>query len=405
VIRLVVCSLRMAVLAVALAGALSGAANAQTSPSPEPRAQLRAALQADLDAYLQQRSAAEHLSSLSLAVSFGKDVPVMSVTSGTARYQAGAPVTPEGLYQIGSITKAFTAVAVLQLEAQGRVSIDAPLGTYLPQYPAYAKLTLRQLLNMTGGIETYDNLPAWYTEYVKNPMAYHAPDSLIRSVYPTKKFPPGTKYYYSNTGYLLAQEVVVARSASHSFEKELARIIASAGLKDTFYSSHLYAPAIARRVVAGYYENDDPGFAGYLGRDVSKDSVSWAQGAGSIVSTPADITTWARALYAGTALLRPQQRRELMSLISTKTARPLKEPTAADPAGFGLGVAKRFDAHLGTFWFYQGETLGFRAAHLYFPKRDLVVAIFANSRPTEANSKLPELFATIDKSLRAAEAK
>jgi D-alanyl-D-alanine carboxypeptidase len=83
----------------------------------------------------------------------------------------------------------------------------------------------------------------------------------------------------------------------------------------------------------------------------------------------------------------------------------MTEPTANDPAGFGLGVAMRFDPHLGAFWFYQGETLGFRAAHLYFPQRDLVVAIFANSRPTEAKSKLPSLFATIDKSIRAAFAK
>jgi D-alanyl-D-alanine carboxypeptidase len=388
------------VLVFAFACGVAGTANAQQSPASPAR--LRAALQADLDAYLQKRSAAEHLSSLSLTVSLGRSVPAIRLTSGTSRYHAGTRVTPARLYQIGSITKAFTAVAVLQLEAQGRVSIDAPIGTYLPQYPAYAKLTLRQLLSMTGGIETYDNVPAFYKNYVKNPLAHLTPDSLIRLVYPKKKFVPGTHYYYSNTGYLLAQEVVVARSASHSFEKEMARIIASVGLKSTFYTSHLYAPGIARRVVAGYYENDDPGFAVYLGRDMSNDSLSWAQGAGSIVSTPSDITTWARALYQGTALLPPQQRRELMTLVSTKTARPLTLPAAADPAGFGLGVAMRFDAHLGTFWFYQGETLAFRAAHIYFPQRDLVVTIFANSRPVEAESKLQELFGAIDKSIRAA---
>ena len=146
---------------------------------------------------------------------------------------------------------------------------------------------------------------------------------------------------------------------------------------------------------------DGSGFATFRGRDMSADSVSWAQGAGSIVSTPADLAVWARALYQGTSLLPPRQKRELLSLISIKTARPLAQPTASDPAGFGLGVAQRFDEHLGRFWFYQGETLGFRAAHLYFPKSGLVVCIFANSRPTEAKSQLPALFATIDKTLRA----
>jgi D-alanyl-D-alanine carboxypeptidase len=261
---------------------------------------------------------------------------------------------------------------------------------------------LRQLLNMTGGLPTYDDSPLWYSNYRKDPKAYHTADSLIRLVYPKKQSIPGARYAYSNTGYLLAQEIVTARSTSHSFATEIARIIRSAGLNNTYYSSHLYPPPIAHRVVAGYYENDDPGFARLRGSDLSADSVSWAQGAGAIVSTPADLTKWARALYAGSTLLPPAQHRELMSLISIKTARPLREPTASDPAGFGLGVAKRFDPHLGAFWFYQGETLGFRAAHLYFPQRDLVVAIFANSRPTEKESHLPALFATIDKSLRAA---
>ena len=288
-------------------------------------------------------------------------------------------MTPTDLYQIGSNTKAFTAVAVLQLEAQHRLSIDAPIGTYLPQYPAYRSLTLRQLLSMTAGLESYDNLTSWERSFVANPRANVSADSSIRLVYPGRKFPAGTKYYYSNTGYLLAQEIIQARSKSKSFDKEIARIATSAGLMHTFYTSHLYPPRIAKRVVAGYYENDDAGFGKFLGRDTSGFSLSWAQGAGSIVSTPADLVAWARALYRATSLLPNEQRRELSSLISTKTAKPLAAPTATDPAGFGLGVAQRFDPKFGTFWFYQGETLGFRAAHSYFPKTGLVVCVFANS--------------------------
>ena len=382
-------------LSIILALFAAGSARALAAP-----ADLKAALQQDLDAYLRDRSAAEHLTSLSLTVSLGKGKSAINVTSGTSRRGGSFPVTAASLYQIGSNTKAFTAVAVLELEAEGRVSIDAPIGSYLPQYPAYARLTLRRLLNMTSGLETYDNLPRWYSNYVKNPLAKDSADSLIRLVYPAAKFAPGAHYYYSNTGYLLAQEVVAQRSSTHSFEKEIARIIERVGLKNTYYSSHLYTPAIAKRVVAGYYENDDPGFKVFLGRDMSHDSVSWAQGAGAMISTPADLATWARALYQSTTLLPPAQKRELQSLVSTKTARPITEPEKDDPAGFGLGVAQRFDPNLGAFWFYQGETLGYRAAHLYFPKTDLVVSIFANSRPTEENSKLPALFATIAKTIR-----
>ncbi len=380
---------------------LASSGVAQSAPAPEATARLAAALQRDVNAYLKDRAAEEHLSSLSVSVSLGKHQPTIDVTAGTTKFAGGRPVRPTDLYQIGSNTKAFTAVAVLQLEAQGRLSIDAPIGRYLPQYPAYAKLTLRRLLSMTGGLESYDNLPAWENAYAKDPHARVSADSEIRLVYPKLKYPPGTKYYYSNTGYLLAQEVVASQSPSRSFDAEMTRIIASAGLEHTFYTSHLYPPAIAGQVVAGYYENNEAGLAKFIGSDMSGYSLSWAQGAGSIVSTPGDLIVWARALYQGTTLLPEKQKRELLSLVSTKTARALTAPTEEDPSGFGLGVSARLDPKLGTFWFYQGETLGFRAAHLYFPSSDLVVSIFANSRPTESYSKLQELFGTIHATIAA----
>jgi D-alanyl-D-alanine carboxypeptidase len=391
------------VCAAACVVALPSLGLAQAPPAPHGTASLRAALQRDLAAYLKERGAKEHLSSLSLSVSLAEGRPPINVTVGTTRYGSGRPVTPSDLYQIGSNTKAFTAVAVLQLEAKGRLSIDAPIGTYLPAYPAYAKLTLRQLLSMTGGIESYDNTPAWDRMYAANPMANVPSGTLIRLVYPKSKFSAGTKYYYSNTGYLLAQEVVAARSTSRSFDAEMRHIIASAGLTNTYYTSHLYPEPIAKRVVAGYYENDDPGFGKFIGKNMSGYSLSWAQGAGSIVSTPEDLTVWARALYEGTTLLPEKQKAELMSLVSTQTAKPLSKPTAEDPAGFGLGVAERYDAKLGAFWFYQGETLGFRAAHLYFSDSGLVVALFANSRPVEKESKLQQLFATVYATIKAAQ--
>jgi D-alanyl-D-alanine carboxypeptidase len=391
------------VCAAACVVALPSFGLAQASSAPQATTSLRAALQRDLAAYLKERGPKEHVSSLSLSVSLAAGQPPINVTVGTTRYGSGRPVTPSDLYQIGSNTKAFTAVAVLQLEAKGRLSIDAPIGTYLPAYPAYGKLTLRQLLNMTGGIESYDNTPAWDRMYATNPMANVPSGTLIRLVYPKSKSSAARKYSYSNTGYLLAQEVVAARSTSRSFDAEMQRIIASVGLTNTYYTSHLYPEPIAKRVVAGYYENDDPGFGKFIGKDMSGYSLSWAQGAGSIVSTPEDLTVWARALYEGTALLPEKQKAELMSLVSTKTAKPLSEPTAEDPSGFGLGVAERYDPKLGAFWFYQGETLGFRAAHLYFPDSGLVVALFANSRPVEKESRLQQLFATVYATIKAAQ--
>jgi D-alanyl-D-alanine carboxypeptidase len=382
--------------------ALGSVCSAQTPAPPVDRAALKVALQRDLDSYLKERGAKEHLSSLSLSVSLAKDEPGLDVTAGTVRYGSGPAITPQSLYQIGSNTKAFTAVAVLQLEANGKLSIDAPIGKYFSRYPAYGKVTLRQLLRMNSGIPSYDNTAAWEAMMAKHPLVNQSPDTLIRLVYPKFESKPGTKYSYSNTGYVLAEEIVAALSPSKNFDTVMAQLIRSAGLKNTFYSSHLYPPAVAKRVVAGYYEMKDPGLLSLIGKDTSGYSVSWARGAGSIVSTPEDLTIWARELYQGTTLLPQKQKTELESMISIKTGKPLATTTSADPAGFGLGVAQRTAPGLGTFWFYQGETLGFRAVHLYFPAPDLVVAIFANSRPTEENSGLQKLFGTLYATIQTA---
>jgi len=394
---------RYAVLVLSSTLLIPGCSSPTTAPivTPPPNPALVTAVKQVLNGYLASRGAAEHLSSLSMAVSYSAQSPTITITTGTTTYGGTTPITPTSLYQIGSNTKAFTAVAILQLEAAGKLSIDAPIGMYLPQYPKYANLTLRRLLNMTSGLQSYDNLLSWETAYAQNPTLYVPADSLIRTVYPSIEFPPGSKYFYSNTGYLIAQEVVAALSDSKSFPAEMSRIIASVGLKNTFYTSNLYAPDIASRVVAGYYEQDDAGLQPLRGKDVTGYSLSWAQGAGSMVSTPTDLIMWARALYTGTTLLPPKQRAELESFVSTTTGQPITKVDAENSAGFGLGVAQRYDADLGTFWFYQGETLGFRAAHLFFPDSGIVFAVFANSRPVGTESQLPQyfsqLYATIKK--------
>src|SRR3954465_13819739 len=87
---------------------------------------------------------------------------------------------------------------------------------------------------------------------------------------------------------------------------------------------------------------------------------------------------WELALYGG-HLLPPQQQAELESLISTRTGQAIASTSLTDPQGFGLGIAQLTAPELGTFWFYEGETLGFRAVHAYFPDSGLIIAFALNS--------------------------
>lgn len=355
------------------------------------RRDLETALTASLAEYLAKRGEAEHLSCLSAAVNVTGAPPVTAQTGATER-GGTIPVTGRHLFQIGSNTKSFTATAVLQLEAQQTIDIDAPVVRYLPDYPHLGGLTLRQCLQMTGHLESYDNLRAWAEPYAANPHADVSADHLIRLGSESPLRPEA--WYYSNTGYLIAQQVV-ERYAPGGYAGAIGQITASCGLTNTFYAPHSYPPAIAEWIVAGYYLNNDPGLEQLLTRDISRYSVSWAQGAGAMVATPEDLAVWARVLYCNNPLLPREQLEKLHSLVSMQSGTPMAEPNATDPSGFGLGVGKRYGASFDNgdqlHWFYEGETLGFRALHLYSAYFDFVLCVFANSRPISTNDAFKEL--------------
>jgi D-alanyl-D-alanine carboxypeptidase len=369
---------------------------------------LRAALSADLEKYLAARRTIEHISALSLSVKLPGQASNINVTAGTTRYDGGAAVTPASLYQIGSNTKAFTAVAILQLEAEGKLTILDTIGKWLPQYPAWKDVTIERLLNVTSGIPTYDNVPAMLVAYAADPTRDWSPAELIAYVYPGTKDapPPTTGWSYSNTNYLLAQ-LIIEKTSGHSYAAELRRRFLgnqALHLDATYYRPHLYPRSVAKRMVSGYFASKDPDNAGLqplYGKDVRDMTMSWTQGAGGIVSMPEDVTRWSRALYVGD-LLKPQQRRELMRTVSQKTGAPIDDVTADDPHGFGLGVVHAFVPSMGKFWFYQGETLGYRMVYAWFPDADVVFAAGINSQPDAKEDQAGKLMESVYNSLHQA---
>jgi D-alanyl-D-alanine carboxypeptidase len=369
---------------------------------------LRTALSADLKKYLAAQRTIEHISALSLSVKIPGQASNINVTAGTTRYDGGAAVTPANLYQIGSNTKAFTAVAILQLEAEGKLTIQDTVGKWLPQYPAWKDVTIERLLNMTSGIPTYDNVPAMLVAYAANPTRDWSPAELIAYVYPDTKNapPPTTGWSYSNTNYLLAQ-LIIEKASGHSYATELRRRFLgnpALHLEATYYRPHLYPPSVAKRMVSGYFASKDADNAGLqplYGKDVRDMTLSWTQGAGGIVSMPEDVTRWSRALYVG-SLLKPEQRRELMRTVSQKTGALIDDVTADDPHGFGLGVVHAFVPSMGKFWFYEGETLGYRMVYAWFTDKDVVFAAGINSQPDAKEDQAGKLMESVYNSLHAA---
>jgi len=337
-------------------------------------------LRDDLDAYLRLRGQSEHVSAAVLSVNVPGRPRTIDVAAGTTRFSGTQPVAANSVVQIGSNTKAFTAVVMLQLEAENRLSIDDTLGQWLPQYRRWRDVTIRSLLNMTSGITTYDAEPAFMKDFAANPNAFLTQKRLVSYV-AGRPLKPG--YNYSNTNYVLAEmiiEKVTGDSYAHQLHK---RILRPLGLRDLYYEEHLYPRRVTDRQPAGYFFIDVlPPLSPLVGHDLSRDSMSWARAAGGIVGTLSQMTVWDRALYSG-ILLPARQQAELVSLVSTKTGKPIDRVSPENKDGFGLGVQQGVNAKFGIHWAYKGGTFGFRTLHIYFPDTGLVIAVSLNSQPTD----------------------
>ncbi len=392
---------RRSLTAALMVGLLLGAGTLPAAA--ESREGLRAKMTTALQDYLKERRKVELISGVSAFVSLEDGETGISAVAGTTRfYDSGERITRRTLYEIGSNTKQMTAAVILQLEAKGLLDIDQTVGDWLPQYPAWAKVSIRRLLNMTSGIPTYTEAPAFMDVQANHPNQHFTPEQLIAYAYPTpgNQLPPSTGWFYSNTNYVLAG--MIAEKASGRSLKQLYQtgIFDRLYMKDSFYEPRALPESVLARMSSGYFNNPvcgeyDPDckvapLAPLVGKDMRRADISWTGAAGGVVSTPRDLQRWVRGLFGG-RVLPPRQLREMMELVSSETGKPIRETSAKEPRGFGLGLAAVYVPGLGHLWFYEGMTLGYRAVYFYVPKDDLVVTAITNSQAPEGKDELPPL--------------
>jgi D-alanyl-D-alanine carboxypeptidase len=382
----------VAALIAVVVGVTGGATAANAGPAAKPA--LASALRADLSHYLDAQGTKDHFSALSLRLTYPDARPGVAVSVGTTTYGGRTPVSDSALWQLGSNTKAFTSVVMLQLEAERKLSIHDRLGKWLPQYPAWRDVTVQQLLSMTSGIPDYTGQPSWIADIQANPNAETTAASLIAYVRNLPLSP--TTWTYSNTNYLLAQLIIERASRDSYFHQVTTRILGPLGMRDTCFAPETCSPGIASRVPTGY--SMQAGLPALVGKPVPPLGLSWAQGAGGLVGSLKDMMAWDRALYGGRELPAAQQR-ELESLVSVTTSKPIRTVTAGDPEGFGLGVLQVADPITGIIWAYQGGSLGFRVLHVYVPRTGLLMALAVNSNVDDGT--LPALADTLYQTLSA----
>jgi D-alanyl-D-alanine carboxypeptidase len=251
---------------------------------------------------------------------------VTQAASGVAVLRNGRPMKPELHYRVGSLTKPFVATVVLQLVAEGRLSLRDTVERWLPGILPYGdQVTIRQLLNHTSGVPDYTLEPIvrLYTDPQARFRAWTPRELVALVADQPPDFPPGTAWSYSNTGYVLAGMIVEA-ATGHGLGQELARrIFRPLGLRDTFFPVN--RPTIPRPYARGYSLPLGQEQGPLLDFTVYNPSLAWA--AGALVSNLGDLERFFRALLRG-RLLPPR----LLAAMTTPV------PTGQPGFGYGLGL-------------------------------------------------------------------
>src|SRR5436190_3479518 len=222
---------------------------------------------------------------------------------GLANMEWRIPNAPDTRFRLGSITKQFTSMVIMQLVGEGKIDLDEKITTYLPDYRKDTgdRVTVRNLLTHTSGIPSYTSIPGFFQNQSRDP--YTVADFVKKYTMGDLEFEPGSKYVYDNSGYFLLG-AIIERVTGKSYEKNLQeRIFDPLGMKDSGYdhSNQVIAHRASGYVLTpGGYEN-----APYLDM-----TIPFA--AGSLYSTVGDLYKWDRALYTD-KLLSPDLKKAVFT--------------------------------------------------------------------------------------------
>ncbi|MCX5380516.1 serine hydrolase [Streptomyces sp. NBC_00091] len=311
-----------------------------------------------------------------------------SGASGVADVTTGRPVTPDMRQRVGSITKTFTAVAVMQQVEQGRISLDAPIGDYLPQLvpgERGRKITVRMLLNNTSGIPDYVR---YAFPSLQTPSSESLDDNRFRRFRPAELIelglgapptgePGGPTGVYSNTNYLLLGQLLEQVTGTPAEEYITRNVITRAGLRHTEFPTGPRIKGPHSRMYEALWGGIDPA------RDYSVYDMSWTGTGAALVSTMDDLNRFYAKLLDG----RIVSRSSLAEMQRTVPVIALDGSTIQ----YGLGLHK-VDTGCGTFWGHNGTVWGAGTISLTREdgKRQMSVAVNLQRWNTPDSSGTPQ---------------
>jgi D-alanyl-D-alanine carboxypeptidase len=329
--------------------AASSVARAQSVDTIDPA--LKTRVDAIAAGVMEQRG----VPSASIAVVQGGKI-VYTHAYGKAHIDPDKAATPDMRYSVGSISKQFTAAAILILQEQGKLKLDDPVGKYVPGLTRGDEVTIRQILSHTSGYQDY-----WPEDYLMKPMEQPTTAQEIVDRWAKKPldFDPGTQWQYSNTNYVIAGLIVEKVSGQKLME---------------FLGEHVFHPLSMRSVwnsdetkltqtdATPYIRNAIAAL-----RPAPKEGRGWMFAAGELAMTAHDLALWDESLIAQ-KLLKPESYREMFSEVKLKDGKG---------TSYGLGVeVADLDGHQDIS--HSGEVTGFVADNEVLVNDGVAVVVLTN---------------------------
>lgn len=274
---------------------------------------------------------------------------------GMANLELKVKMKPENVFQLASITKQFTSVAILMLMEQGKLSLKDPLSKYIADFPRGNEITLHHLLNHTSGIKSYTNLPAFRTK-TRLDMSPEEIISFFKNL--PLEFNPNEKYEYSNSGYFLLG-YIIEKLSGMSYEEFIQKnIFEKLGMKNSYYAN---AYKIIPNRANGYqfYEGN------YENAEYMSTTIPYA--AGSLMSTIDDMFLWNSAIHKNI----------LISEKSKRMAFTNNTLTNGKYNNYGYGWAINEIAEITTIE-HAGGINGFTTSGIYIPEKNIYSIVLTN---------------------------
>jgi CubicO group peptidase (beta-lactamase class C family) len=353
------------------------------SSAAAARAQDRASLPADLSRKVDKvvADALKKTGVPSASVALVLDGRIAYVKAyGAARVAPRVPAAPGMRYAIGSISKQFTAAAILLLQEEGKLSLDDKVSRFVPDLTRADEVTIRQLLSHTSGYQDY-----WPQDYVMPMMLEPITADRILDLWARKPldFDPGTKWQYSNTNYVVAGLVVEKAGGMPFLEFLRTRVLAPLGMK-----------SVADVDTERLGDTDATGYLRYaLGppRPAPKEGKGWLFAMGELAMTAEDLARWDVSIIER-KLLSPASYHQLETEVVLANGLS---------TGYGLGVSVYSDGGHRALA-HGGEVSGFTAQNVVYPDDRVAVAVLTNQDAADAAGEIaggiaPLLLATTDR--------